>query len=212
VGFSQDQTVSRPKSCSPVLGLSECASMTRGLSFILLFMVAFTAFAASDWQTLDCRYKPNQYNDGDSFHCDCAGTNFIFRLYFVDAPETDEETSYLEDRVSEQAKYFGISTDAALKIGKSAATFTEATLKDKPLRITTRFAKAGGRSRQGRDYAFVEVDQKDLAELLIANGLARIHGVDADKPGERKAATEQQYLKQLEVEAKKAKRGAWGAN
>jgi len=42
-----------------------------------------------DWITLDnCQLIPNKANDGDSFHVQANDTEYLVRLYFVDAPET----------------------------------------------------------------------------------------------------------------------------
>ena len=51
----------------------------------------------------DCRLIPNPANDGDSFHVSAGEKEYLFRLYLVDAPETDEMTPR---RLIEQAKYF----------------------------------------------------------------------------------------------------------
>jgi hypothetical protein len=45
---------------------------------------------SKDWIVLEnCRLLPNAANDGDSFHVSVNGKDYRFRLYFVDAPETD---------------------------------------------------------------------------------------------------------------------------
>ena len=42
-----------------------------------------------EWITLDnCQLIPNKANDGDSFHVRANETEYLVRLYFVDAPET----------------------------------------------------------------------------------------------------------------------------
>ena len=42
-----------------------------------------------DWITLsNCQLITNKANDGDSFHVQANGTEYLVRLYFVDAPET----------------------------------------------------------------------------------------------------------------------------
>src|SRR5262245_9300497 len=42
------------------------------------------------WVTLTgCRLLTNQFVDGDSFHVTHKGNKYIFRLYFVDSPESD---------------------------------------------------------------------------------------------------------------------------
>ena len=45
---------------------------------------------AGDWTIYEhCRLITNPSNDGDSFHVRVGRNHYIFRLYFVDAPETD---------------------------------------------------------------------------------------------------------------------------
>jgi len=62
-----------------------------------LLLLPFTATAesapqAQAFQRLDnCRLIADAYNDGDSFHVKADGKEWIFRLYFVDAPETGSE-------------------------------------------------------------------------------------------------------------------------
>ncbi len=84
------------------------------------------ARADEQWVTYkDCRYLPNAANDGDSFHVRTAGREYIFRLYFVDAPETDRS---VPARLAQQAKYFHASIREALQIGLEAEGFTRKTL------------------------------------------------------------------------------------
>ena len=46
---------------------------------------------SKDWIVLEnCRLIVNPANDGDSFHVSVGEKEYIFRLYLVDAPETDE--------------------------------------------------------------------------------------------------------------------------
>ena len=73
----------------------------------------------------------------------------IFRLYFVDTPE--EERVYA-DRIVEQAAYFGISTDAAVEIGREASEFTKRALA-KPFTTYTRWRRPFGRIANWRYYA-----------------------------------------------------------
>src|SRR5205814_9315173 len=74
------------------------------------------------WVVLDdCVYVPSQSNDGDSFHVIAGGRRFLFRLYFVDAPETG---SGFVERIEEQAKYFGISPEESILVGKVAKAYT----------------------------------------------------------------------------------------
>src|SRR5690349_3876415 len=55
-----------------------------------------------DWIVFrNCRLIANPANDGDSFHVSVGSKEYLFRLYFVDTPETDEMTPW---RVVDQAK------------------------------------------------------------------------------------------------------------
>ena len=70
---------------------------------------------------------------------------------------------------------------------------------------------AMGRSRMQRFYAFIETAEGDLAELLVANGLARVYGSAATPAGLSSPEREWQKLKRLEREAEVQKVGGWGA-
>jgi len=171
--------------------------------------LARTAPPAQPFQRIDaCIYKPQRWNDGDSFHVILPDQKqLIFRLYFVDAPE--EERAYA-DRIVEQAAYFGISTDAAVEVGREASEFTKETLA-KPFTIYTRWRRALGRSALWRYYAIViTAEGKDLNELLVSAGLARIYGTRTPLPDGRDSREYLAHMHELESEAKAAKRGAWG--
>jgi DNA uptake protein ComE-like DNA-binding protein len=167
------------------------------------------SFAHSPWITLQGgHYLIKRPNDGDSFHVSVEGHEYIFRLYFVDAPETSAE---FRDRVEEQAKYFGATVDQVLEIGDLAKQFTREKLTE-PFLVRTCWEDAGGRSRMQRFYAFVQTRTGDLGEQLVENGLARSHPATAKPEGLTSAAAEWQKLMALEQKAKREKVGGWGAN
>ena len=64
-------------------------SLPRWITFALLLSFAFPAFAveappANEWQRMDgCRLKPNEWNDGDSFHVQWQNKEFLFRLFAI---------------------------------------------------------------------------------------------------------------------------------
>ena len=168
--------------------------------------LAGTADAAAEWETLKgCRLLANPSNDGDSFHVEQGGKEHIFRLYFVDTPETDDS---FPERVSEQAAYFKISSRQALAIGEKAAKFVSNLLRGRSFSVMTRWQKAQGRSQLQRYYAFVNVEGKDLAEELVGEGLARVFGEKAARPS-ISAKSEVEKLLGIEREAKASRRGAW---
>ncbi len=176
---------------------------------LALFFPASVEAAEHGYDKLeDCRLMPNASNDGDSFHVKADGKEFIFRIYFVDAPETSLE---FPERVDEQAKYFGISAKEAVRIGKVAEDFTRSKLA-KPFTVYTRWQDARGESRLPRYYAHVMVDDKTLGELLVANGLGRVFGMPAVMPNGMSAKAFDAHLKTLEAKAKSDHLGAWSVN
>ena len=165
--------------------------------------------AQKDWVTLEnCQLIENASNDGDSFHIRTNGTEYLVRLYLVDAPETK---STEPERLIEQAGYFGISVPQVIEIGAKAKTFVQTKLTE-PFTVVTKMASGLGRSNIQRFYGFVQTKDGDIGELLVANGLARIHGTRAAPPGAKNATDEIQKLQDLEQQAKQAKRGGWNGN
>ncbi|MBU0676602.1 MAG: thermonuclease family protein [Verrucomicrobia bacterium] len=163
--------------------------------------------AAKRWYKKEnCEYVPNPANDGDSFHVRYKRKRFLFRLYWVDTPESDKS---LPERVAEQAAYWGISEDDTVRIGKKATKFTEKFLEN-GFTVYTKHGDALGRSARERIYATVEVDGQDLAEALVEQGLARIYGFQELPPDGPTLFTMRNRLKDAEREAKAAGLGAWG--
>ena len=61
-------------------------------SLLALLLSVAISFGRQPPATLDnCVLVMNRFSDGDSFHVSAKGKEYIFRLYFVDAPETDAE-------------------------------------------------------------------------------------------------------------------------
>lgn len=164
---------------------------------------------SKDWTVLEnCRLIANPANDGDSFHVTANAKEYIFRLYMVDAPETDEMTP---ERLIEQAKYFSISVPQAIEVGLAAKEFTRKKL-SAPFTVYTHMADAMGHSRLERFYAFVEIQDGDLGEQLVRNGLARTYGFKAVPPGLRNSPLELEKLRHFEEEAERERIGGWGIN
>ncbi len=100
--------------------------------------------SAKKWEIMDkCKLIPNSYNDGDSFHISHKGKEYIFRLYFVDTPETSLD---YKNRVKEQAKYWKISTKSTTKIGEKAKKFSKDNLKGKFI-VSTKWNDAKGSTK-----------------------------------------------------------------
>ena len=159
------------------------------------------------WETLEkCRLVTGADVDGDSFHVMHNQREYIFRLYFVDAPETDPS---LKDRIEDQAAYFGISQDDIPRAGRLAGKFTRDKLQGQDFTILTRWQNAMGRSGLARFYGIVFLSSTNLAEELVVNGLARIYGLRANWPDGPRSTTFINKLKNLELTAREKKLGVW---
>ncbi len=179
------------------------------LAIVCAAQVDVGARDSKDWIVLrNCRLISNPANDGDSFHASAGAREYIFRLYMVDAPETDEMNPA---RLVEQAKYFAITVPQAIEVGLAAKEFTRAQLSE-PFTVFTRMSDAMGRSKLERFYAFVQTKDGDLGEELVRNGLARNYGFKAVPPGLRNSRVELEKLQRFEDEAKQEKIGGWGVD
>ena len=183
------------------------------LTTILLCFLAGLLNAANQeagvWEVLeDCSVVQSSINDGDSFLIQYGNETDVFRLYYVDAPETNN--SY-PDRVHEQASYFSISTDDAITSGELATQFTKLFLQ-KTFTIYTKWEDARGSGRK-RYYAMVknQSDGRYLSMELIKNGLARIYGMPTKQawPDGYNPRTYLSRLKNTERQAQRDRTGIW---
>lgn len=175
------------------------------LSVLALFFLLTPPAQASSrpWQILEaCQLVASTINDGDSFRFHWNGGELTVRLYFADTPEADYR---FRDRTKAQADYFGITEEQAVEVGLMAKEFTKEVLKD-GFSVRTRWQGGFSGKPNARKYGIVSVGGQDLAELLVANGLARIHGMDIWGQTWEEVAR----LRELEAQAKAEKRGAWG--
>jgi endonuclease YncB( thermonuclease family) len=180
---------------------------TRLLQIAIGFVLLLSIAAASEWEVLeDCRLIPNESNDGDSFHVDHGGREYVFRLYYVDAPESKSD-SQIEERIAQQANYFGVDEAAVLAWGKSIGGKVQRVL-SKPFTVVTRYQDALGRSRLPRFYAFVAPHgfKTDLASALVANGFARSYGQRA----KNEFGLNKKYFDEIEQNARSSRKGIWG--
>jgi DNA uptake protein ComE-like DNA-binding protein len=194
---------------------AQVTNLRRQTALLALAILAISAVdpgaraGDKDWTVLEnCRLIVNPANDGDSFHVSVGNEEYIFRLYLVDAPETEGTEP---QRLVQQAKYFGITVPQAIEVGEAAKAFTREKL-SAPFTVFTRMSDAMGRSKLERFYAFVQTKDGDLGEQLVRNGLARNYGYKAIPPGFSSSQPERQKLQQFEDEAKQEKIGGWGIN
>ncbi len=181
-------------------------------SFILaILLLGLATNSWSNWQRWErCTLLTDRYMDGDSFYIKTSnGRVYIIRIYFVDAPETDDR---FPDRLEEQAEYFGISVRDNLRVGDMATKFAQQFMRE-PFTVHTRRQTARGASDSPRFFGFIENSQgKFLHEELVRNGLGRVHGMPAARPDGLAAARVWSRLRAAREEAKERKVGAWRFN
>src|SRR5215203_6734405 len=98
---------------SKVFGIADGTQLNHKITIVTVvtLLIATLDLGARDgireWVVLEnCRLITNPANDGDSFHASAGDKEYLFRLYLVDAPETD---ALAPERLIVQAKYFGIT-------------------------------------------------------------------------------------------------------
>jgi len=153
---------------------------------------------------------PHGSNDGDSFFVQAGGEEFHVRLYFADCPERDVFQTHDARRVQEQARYFGLENpERVMWLGEQSSGFTKEVLA-KPFTLYTSHAKALGGATSKRIYAFVVTSTgRDLAELLVENGLARNFGVKRQRYDGISHTEVEMRLRDMEISAMLANRGIW---
>jgi endonuclease YncB( thermonuclease family) len=176
-------------------------------AIVPLLLAASFAFAAPPgWEVLEnCRLASSEYADGDSFHVIHNGKDHHFRLYFVDCPETDDR---FPARLEDQAKALGIQLSEVMTVGKKAGEFSAALLQQ-PFTVLTKWEDARGASKSQRFYAVILVGNKNLAEELTKNGLARAYGMPADYPSAAQTQSFQRRLKGLQASAINSRKGGY---
>lgn len=181
-----------------------------GLALFLLCFTGFSVSAAELDSIPGAALVESDSNDGDSFVVDAGGRRLHLRLYYVDCLETAAGSNSEVDRIIEQQRHFGLADPrAVLEYGEAAAKFTKQALSE-PFTVHTGYAMAPGRSAMGRYYAFVEThDGRDLGGLLVAHGLARIHGKTRTGPGGTPSKSMLQELQDLRDMAMLKRAGMW---
>jgi len=178
---------------------------------ILVAVLAIDARAA-DWQVFsNATWVAADWNDGDSFSVALGRSREIARLYFVDCPEATAEAESDRRRLLEQSRYFGIEPPVrAVAHGRAAAARTRELLSAAPFVVHTAFARAPGRSGKARVYAMITLpDGRDLAAVLVEEGLARAFGVQRALPDGTEASEYARRLADLELAAAVTRRGVW---
>ena len=192
--------------------------MKKALALSLFLLAALTLHADEALQTFrGCTLVEANWADGDSFPVRLAdGRQITTRLYGADCIEWHVNDETLARRLRAQRRYFGIAeTDAASSMktardfGKQAALRTRELLA-KPFTVHTAFAGARGNGEKERAYAFVTTAEgKDLATILVEEGLARAFGVTRQLPDGTSGNEYREALADHELTAAAAKKGIW---
>lgn len=164
----------------------------------------------------NCTLDSERHNDGDSFQVKLPdGRSEVFRLYFVDTPESEfknygrGETNH--ERIGQQAQYFGITPEQAVQIGQRGKHFTLDLLAKRPFTLYTRWDSPYDDQRY---HAFIEVQEngrdRSLDELLAEQGLCRIFTKGDATPDGTSVSKRKDQLHAIEKLARDRRLGAWG--
>jgi competence protein ComEA len=193
---------------------------TAQLFLMALMLLATMGLAAEPLTKLDgCHLVPAEWADGDSFQIKASnGEVHTVRLYGADCIEWHVSDDSDARRLRQQQRYFGIeglggtaaaSIEQAKGFGKAAGERVAALLQE-PFTVVTAFADARGDGRYQRVYGFVKLaDGRDLAAVLVEEGLARAFGVYRETPDGRTASEYREALRDLELQAAKRSLGIW---
>lgn len=161
-----------------------------------------------------CKLIESRANEADTLRIKVSDTEdeHIFVLYFVDAPDISLTHP---QRVQEQARYFGVSSQRVTEEGQRAALYVSQLLKEHPFTVMTRWEEVPGLSRY---YALILVEispgkQVYLADLLVQQGFARVAGVTSPLPADARSISDYALeLQELRRRAQQSKAGIWAAS
>jgi len=146
----------------------------------------------------------SKYCDADTLHVVRGEDEFLFRLYFVDAPELDRRFG----RAADQALYWGISEEQVVKNAQAATSFVT-NLLEGYVSVVTKWEKIGNSSAPARYYAFIRVNGEDLGQLLLKTGYARVFGKEtAGANGESKEELLATH-RRIEAQSQRRRTGVW---
>ncbi len=160
------------------------------------------------------RLIESRTNEADTLRIKVSDTEdeHVFVLYFVDALDTSLTHP---QRVQEQGRYFGVSSQRAIEEGQKAAAYVTQLLKQQPFTVMTRWEEVPGLSRF---YALILVEMGAgkwvyLADLLVQQGYARVAGVTTSLPSDSRSLNDYALeLQALRRQAEQRKAGIWAAS
>ncbi len=161
------------------------------------------------------RLIESRTNEADTLRIKVSDTEdeHVFVLYFVDA--VDASTTHPQ-RVQEQGRYFGVSSQRVVEEGQRAVAYVTQLLKQHAFTVMTRWEEVPGLSRY---YALILVEIHPgrppvyLADLLVQKGYARVAGVTTSLPADSRSLNDYALeLQQLRQQAQRDKAGVWAAS
>ncbi len=202
-----------------------------GICFGLVMMLGCGVGCAAPLVKIPgCTLVPTDWADGDSFRIHIPAKlaqdgkpgwkarEITVRLYGADCIEASVHDDSDARRLRAQRRYFGITgaggnPQASIRLAKeygAKATARTGVLLARPFTVFTSFADARGNPKFKRYYAFIRTaDGKDLASVLVADGLARAFGVYRETPDGRHRDNYRALLADLELQAAKKSAGVW---
>lgn len=154
----------------------------------------------------DAAFVEDPTNTGDRFLVTARGEKISVKLMSVTCPSPNPDDEQAQDTHS---RYFGITKEDSILIGRLAQDFTTTYLKDKPLKLLTRWRKDAGGSVLA---AVLPAETGDLAGILVDNGLAAVLEPMSKNPSQYRIEQDtRDVLKRREAEAKArpVPPGAW---
>jgi len=192
------------------------------LAIAMLMAAGVSAMAAPANELVaieGCTLVSAEWADGDSFRVRTPqGEEHTVRLYGVDCLEHHVTDETAARRLRSQRRYFGIAeagTDTAASIEFAKRLASEATAATRhalahPFTVHTSYADGRGDARFKRIYVFVTDGQgRDLAEVLVSQGLARAYGVVRGTPAGDSGDEYRERLGDLELQAASRRLGVW---
>ncbi len=161
-----------------------------------------------------CRLVPDKkYNDGDSFKVKAKdGRVFELRIYYVDTAESrDKPYDDHRRRVMKQGEAFGgLGYEKTLRLGKLAKDFANSKLKGIEFDVLTKWEVVYDGPRV---YGFLKLPSGEYwHELLVKEGLGRVHTKGVTLPEGRKYHDQKRQLQKFAANAKSQRKGGWGLN
>lgn len=186
--------------------------------FLYLLFIPF--LQASELQAIkDVRLIPTDWADGDSFRVEFPDSSqHTIRLYGVDSIEWHITNESDATRLRSQRRYFGISSfrgsyAESIRLAKTvaeAASLRTVAMLSSSFTVHTSFADGRGSAQYKRIYGFVTTSEgKDLATVLVSEGLARAYGVVRSTPDGQSPNDYRDLLKDTELVAASKAKGAW---